>query len=105
MNLSLSYKYTGAYKDYRGEFTLDNQVASISQVYMNDYSLMDLTLSRSFFKDRINLATGVKNLFNVVNVYSVGGGSSVHGSDSSNESSVGWGRTFFIKASWSFDKY
>lgn len=72
---------------------------------MNDYHLMDINLSRPFFNDRITLSGGVKNLFNVTNVYSRGGGSSVHGSDGSNESSVGWGRTFFVKVAYTFNKY
>lgn len=104
-NLSLYYKYTGIYKDYRGEFDLNNQLGSIKEEYMKDYSMMDLTLSRPFFKNSVNIATGVKNLFDVTSVYSLGGGSSIHGSDSSTGSSVGWGRTFFFKVSYLFNKY
>jgi outer membrane receptor for ferrienterochelin and colicins len=104
-NLSLYYKYTGIYKDYRGEFDLNNQLGSIKEEYMKNYSMMDITLSRPFFNNTVTIATGVKNLFNVTNVYSLGGGSSVHGSDNSTESSVGWGRTFFIKVSYLFNKY
>ena len=72
---------------------------------MKDYSMMDLTLSRPFFKNSVNIATGVKNLFDVTSVYSLGGGSSIHGSDSSTGSSVGWGRTLFFKVSYLFNKY
>ena len=104
-NLSLYYKYTGIYKDYRGEFDLNNQLGSIKEEYMKDYSMMDLTLSRPFFKNSVNIATGVKNLFDVTSVYSLGGGSSIHGSDSSTGSSVGWGRTFFFKVSYLLNKY
>jgi outer membrane receptor for ferrienterochelin and colicins len=104
-NLSLYYKYTGVYKDYRGEFDLDNQLGSITEEYMNDYNMMDITLSRPFFKNSITVATGIKNLFDVTNVHSTGGGSSVHGSDGSGESSVGWGRTFFLKVGFMFNKY
>ena len=104
-NISIYYKYTGVYKDYRGEFDLNNQLGSINEEYMKDYSMMDLTLSRPFFKNRVTFATGIKNLFDVTSVYSLGGGSSVHGSDNSSESSVGWGRTFFFKVSYMFNKY
>jgi outer membrane receptor for ferrienterochelin and colicins len=104
-NLSLYYKYTGIYKDYRGEFDLNNQIGSIREEYMNDYSLMDLTLSRPFFKNRVTIATGIKNMFDVTNVFSTGGGSSVHGSGNAAESSVGWGRTFFLKMSYMFNEY
>jgi outer membrane receptor for ferrienterochelin and colicins len=104
-NLSLYYKYTGIYKDYRGEFDLNNQIGEIKEEYMSDYSIMDLTLSRPFFNNTLNIATGVKNIFDVTNVFAIGGGSSVHGSGSSTESSVGWGRTFFIRLSYLFNKY
>jgi outer membrane receptor for ferrienterochelin and colicins len=104
-NLSLYYKFTGIYKDYRGEFDLNNQLGSIKEEYMSDYSMMDLTLSRPFFNNKIIVSSGVKNLFNVTSVYALGGGSSIHGSDNSTESSVGWGRTFFIKLSYLFNKY
>jgi outer membrane receptor for ferrienterochelin and colicins len=104
-NLSLYYKYTGSYRDYRGEFDLNNQIGSITEVYMSGYNIMDITLSRPFFNNRVNIGTGVKNLFDVTNVSSYGGGSSVHGSDGSTESSVGWGRTFFLKVSYMFNKY
>lgn len=104
-NLSFYYKYTGVYKDYRGEFDLNNQLGSIKEEYMKDYSMMDITLSRPFFKNSVTIATGIKNLFDVTSVYSLGGGSSAHGSDNSSESSVGWGRTFFFKVSYLFNKY
>ncbi len=104
-NLAVFYKYTGVYKDYRGEFDLNNQLGSIKEEYMRDYSMMDITLGRPFFKNSITIATGIKNLFNVTSVYSLGGGSSVHGSDNSTESSVGWGRTFFFKINYLFNKY
>ncbi len=104
-NLAVYYKYTGVYKDYRGEFDLNNQIGSIKEEYMKDYSMMDLTLSRPFFKNSVTIATGIKNLFNVTNVYALGGGSSIHGSGDSTNSSVGWGRTFFFKISYMFNKY
>jgi len=103
-NISMYLKHAGVYKDYRGEFTTDNTLSAVKEVRMDDYNLMDLTLSRPFFRERLNIATGVKNIFNVKNVYSVGGGSSVHGSDASGEASVGWGRTVFLQITYSLRK-
>jgi len=104
-SLSLLYKYTGIYRDFRGEFDLNDQIGSITEVFMNDYNILDINISRAFLNEKVMLSTGAKNLFNITNVLARGGGSTVHGSDGSSESPVGWGRTFFIKAGYHFNKY
>jgi outer membrane receptor protein involved in Fe transport len=61
---------------------------------------MDFTLNKSFFKNRVSVTAGLKNLFNVVNVSaSLAGGPH---SSASSSASTGLGRSAFIGIKYSF---
>jgi outer membrane receptor for ferrienterochelin and colicins len=91
MTISIFYKYNGKLPGY----VLVNE--TIQQRFMDDYQLMDATISKLFFKDHISLVVGCKNVFNVQNIAS-NLSSGVH---SSNATSVALatGRNYFIKMS------
>lgn len=99
IRLGITYKYTGEIAQER--LTSDDQVAT----YIEEaYNMLDLTLSRNFFNDRIMLAVGAKNLFNVTNIKtSGGGGGGVHGSGGASMP-IAWGRTLFIGLKFKFSK-
>lgn len=90
MTTAFFYKFTGRLPN----FILTTE-GEISQNFINAYQTADLTVSKFFWKKRINLALGSKNLFNVRNV-SAGATGGVH---SSNIGSVpvAMGRTYFLK--------
>ena len=100
--LAIWYKYTDAFYQYRGNFDTNGKLIDLQEFYLSGYHNMDITLSRPFWKQHIMLTTGVKNLFNNINVYS-SGNLSVHGSGS-DYTPVGWGRTFFVKLRYRFDE-
>jgi outer membrane receptor for ferrienterochelin and colicins len=72
----------------------------IEQVYVDDYTWADFTLTQLFWKKQINLSAGVKNLFNVESVQSgvnTGGTHTVSGARP-----VGMGRSYFVSLRYNF---
>ena len=102
IQLALFYKYTDDYLDFAGNFNADGELNGVAQQFMEGYHTLDFTMSRNFFGEKLSLVAGIKNIFNVTLVNSFGA-VNIHGS--SNDSAVaGYGRTFFIKLAYSFEK-
>ena len=88
IRLSLFNKWNGARQDYR----LDD-LNNPEQVKIQAYDLMDFTVQKSFWKERIKINAGIRNLLDVSNINS----SSSGGAHSSSEGSqIASGRTYFI---------
>lgn len=98
LHLTAIYKYTG--KTTR---ILMNDDGSLSEGYMDEWHNMDLTAMKSFFGKRLSVNTGIRNLFNVTNIIAAGGSDGAHSSAPTNIP-VAWGRTFFVKLSYTFMK-
>jgi len=93
LNTALFYKYTGRAPSF---FVDENE--TLRENFIAAYHSADLTVSRDFWKGRITLSAGGKNLFDVKNVQaSVTGGGAHSGSNSTVP--VGWGRSWFFKLS------
>ncbi len=92
---SAYYKYNGKLPGY----ALVN--SEVVQTAVSDYNMMDLTVSQLFWKDKINLVLGCKNLFDVKSVNSsiVGGGAH---SSSSSSVPLSTGKNYFIKLALNF---
>jgi outer membrane receptor for ferrienterochelin and colicins len=101
--LSIFYKYNDDYLDFAGNFTAEGELSGYGQRFIKGYHSMDITLSKFFFGNRLILATGIKNVFNVTLVESTGN-LNVHGSGA-DAAAVGYGRTVFIKISYRIEKY
>lgn len=96
---SVFYKYVGRYPRY-----YYNSQSEIELGYINDYHNMDITLSKKMFTNKLTISTGVKNLFDNVNINGIGsGGGGAHSGGSSTL--VGWGRTIFAGLKFNFTKY
>lgn len=95
-SIALFYNYVGVLPSYtstaEGEVTL-REVA--------DYHLLDITVSKKFWKDRIVWSVGAKNLLNVQQVESGGGGGGVHSSGAGTVP-VAWGRSVFTSLAFRF---
>jgi len=93
--LSVFYKYNGKLPGY----ALVN--SEVVQTAVSDYNIMDATASRLFWKERINLVLGCKNIFDIKNVNSsiVGGGAH---SSSASSIPLSTGRNYFIKLGLNF---
>lgn len=97
ITFALFYKYNGKVPSY--VTTSDGVVSALT----NQYQIMDATVSKFFWKDRINLALGCKNIFDVTNIRSTGGSGGAH-SVSSSSISMSTGRNYFIKLVFNFSK-
>ncbi len=94
LEFSVYYKYNGAFP----ELVIGND----DQIYISTieaYNTLDANVSRWFFKRRLNIQAGAKNLFDNTDVNTGGysGGGTAHSSGGSGSVPVGWGRTFFLK--------
>ncbi|TRZ75769.1 MAG: TonB-dependent receptor [Bacteroidetes bacterium] len=98
LTFSVFYKYTGKTPG----FQLDDN--TVSTDFINPYHTMDLTAVKGFWKQRIRLSAGVKNLFDTKTIPATGTTSGVHGSGS-DAANIGWGRTFFLRLSLTLNKY
>lgn len=95
---------TGVFYKYQGKlpgFFMDDEGA-VSQSFINPFSMCDITLSKKIWKNRINLTSGVKNIFNVTNVNSQSGGTA-H-SAAGNATAIARGRILFISTVINFQK-
>lgn len=96
LNLSLFTKLNGKLQMYQYNYLNNNVTVS----YIDPFTIMDFTLNKSFYKNRVSLTAGIKNLFNVVNVSaSLAGGPH---SSASSSASTGLGRSAFIGIKYSF---
>lgn len=95
-SVALFYNYVGVLPNYtttaEGEVML-REVA--------DYHLLDITVSKKFWKDRIVWSVGAKNLLNVQQVESGGGDGGVHSSGAGTVP-VAWGRSVFTSLAFKF---
>lgn len=102
--LSVFYKYTDRYSRYVGSIDMETgEIMDVQLNYLEDYHNMDATLSVPLFKSKVKFTTGVKNIFDNKSIASSGGGA-VH-SGGSGSSLLNWGRTWFLKVSYQFNKY
>jgi outer membrane receptor for ferrienterochelin and colicins len=98
-SIAMFYKFTGKTNNF---IYSDGQIAKGET---ESYHTMDLTVSKNFFKNRVKLSTGSKNIFDVTNIVSTGSGSGAHSGGGRNSTPIAYGRTYFIKVSYVFNKY
>ena len=98
---SVFYKYNGSYPQL--QLGTDDE---LEVFYMGSYNTLDVNVGRWFWKRRINVQAGAKNLFDIKNVDTRSGGSASGGihSGGAGSSPVGWGRTYFLKVNFTFNK-
>jgi len=80
------------------------EIYDVSLSYLDAYHNMDATISVPLFKDAVRFTTGVKNIFDNKSITSSGGGAA-HSGGSDGSALLNWGRTFFVKASYTFNKF
>jgi len=90
LTFALFYKYTGKLPGFG--ITLGDE---IYKTEIQEYHMADLSISKSFLKEKLSLTLGSKNIFDVKNISGVSAGAA-HSSGSSNIP-VAMGRTFFMK--------
>lgn len=88
--LSVFYKYNGEVPGYAIDG--NNQVY---QTYIQAYSMADVSVTQPFFKNRISLVVGSRNIFDVktINYNAPTGGAHTGGGNGMN---IGMGRSYFM---------
>jgi outer membrane receptor for ferrienterochelin and colicins len=96
IGININYRYTGQKPlfSFSGSFQSGKRFA---------YHWLDVSLTRNFWKDRIQLTVGGKNLIGVTDVQKQGQVVIGHDSDPAS-ANVGWGRTFFTSLVLRFSK-
>jgi outer membrane receptor for ferrienterochelin and colicins len=88
--LNIFGKYNGALPSY-----FLNQNNEVEQGIIDPYSLLDASASKSFYKNKIALTAGAKNILNVTNINNATGGGAVHGGGTMMP--VSWGTSYFVQ--------
>jgi len=99
LDFTLDYKFTGKMP----QFYVDAE-GNAAEGYVSQFNTMDFTLQRSFFKNRLTVGAGVKNIFNNTTIPAVGGTGGVH-TGGGGDYPIGWGRTVFLQAAVNFNQF
>lgn len=97
LTLSVFYKYTGRFIRY---VSGDNNEPV--QLLTEGYHIADVSFSKQFMQNRLTIAMGCKNLFDVQNVLGSQQGGAHSGS--SSYTAIGNGRNYFLKTEFNFSK-
>lgn len=97
LKISSFYKYTGEMPIVR----VGND-GNPTTTIIDDFNTLDLTLTKDFWDNRIQLTIGAKNLFNVTNINGIMPGGAHSGGGSSM--AVAMGRTYFAALNFQFNK-
>jgi outer membrane receptor for ferrienterochelin and colicins len=95
VNLLINHRYVGAQPTYR----LQNEVIEVGSI--ESYHLVDVSLSRSFWKNRINLITGARNISNTTSINVVNSSGGAHSGGRRNIVSVG--RSWFVSVGFNLE--
>jgi outer membrane receptor for ferrienterochelin and colicins len=98
--LSLYHKYTGVTPYF--EIADVDGVETVSLAKISSYDWVDFSVQKDLFKHFI-LTTGVRNLFDVVNVNNTSVDGGVHTSGGNRP--IGYGRSYFLGISYSINNY
>jgi outer membrane receptor for ferrienterochelin and colicins len=97
IEFNMDYKYTGKLP----QLEIDDE-QQVVEGYVASYHMMDVNVGKTFFRNMLGISTGVKNLFDITTIPSTGGSTGTAHSGGSGSVPVGWGRTFFVKATFNF---
>jgi outer membrane receptor for ferrienterochelin and colicins len=97
LTINVLYRYLGALPNFNYDIISD----SIGEGLIGEYQLLNATITQSFWNNKLQIAIGGKNLFNVKNVTQTGDLGVGHGATGSSVP-VNFGSSVFVKASISY---
>lgn len=101
IQLASYYKFTGPTKQYQ-TVNLNDGTSNVELQQRDGFHFWDLTLSRDFFSS-LSISLGAKNLLDVTAVNNNVSSGGAH-SGTGGQSSIAYGRSFFIKLNCNFSK-
>jgi outer membrane receptor for ferrienterochelin and colicins len=93
LNMALFWKYQGAMPIFR-----QNEAGEVFEQRTMGFHMLDFTINKNVFNNKLNAGLGVKNLANITNGNILAGG--VHGGGGSMP--IAMGRSFFIRLNYAF---
>ncbi len=95
INLNVFYKFTGKRDGHYIE--KENGIAILKKTSREGFNNLDISLQKSFYKNRIALSIGAKNIFDVTDIENVNQIGVAH------ERNIQlWGKSYFIKTIFNF---
>lgn len=96
--VSIFYKFNGKQQQFESAFEGTESIYKLSEI--ESYSFLDASLKKTFFKKRLDLTLGARNLLDVtrVNQGTTGGAHST-----SSTILMGYGRSYFTKLTYNFN--
>lgn len=91
IDFSLFYKFNGKQTNY----ILSDNAQSTSLYTIGSYHWMDASVFKAFYKNKLHITLGLKNILNIKNVNTTGNPGGFH-NNSGNSAIMGYGRTGFI---------
>lgn len=95
-------KHNGEQRQFTNQGTPEEP--DIVERYWAGYNMMDVSVARPFFSEKLSISTGIKNIFNVTNIVGSGSGGGAH-TGGSNGKTMSWGRTFFVKLNFNITQF
>jgi outer membrane receptor for ferrienterochelin and colicins len=95
--LSIYYKYNGKYFFYTANYNEYGALESVKENFLDKYHSLDFIVTKWLYKERMELSTGIKNIFDNKNILGRGSSGPHGGGDGPNNNPVGWGRTLFLQ--------
>lgn len=89
MSVSVYYKFTGAVPGFAS-----NSEGEVIQTLIGDYQMLDVTIAKKLFKNKLKVLFGGKNLFNVTDINATSAGGGAH-SSGAGRTQVSFGTTIF----------
>lgn len=96
LSAQVNYKYTGERVNL-----IVNKEGEIMEGSIEDYSMLNLSMTKSFKNKKYKVTAGANNLLDVA---ILSNSSSTGGAHSGGNSVVAWGRSFFVSVSYNLNK-
>jgi outer membrane receptor for ferrienterochelin and colicins len=98
MLLAVFWKYNG----HQPQYMLDD-LGSVSVFNGESYSMVDASVTKTLFKEKISVGAGVKNILDITTIKNSGESGGAHQA-SDNELFTGMGRSYFVRIQYQFSK-
>jgi outer membrane receptor for ferrienterochelin and colicins len=97
---SVFYKLNGKQPQFI-ETSVDGQAQFVLQ-QIQSFSMMDASVKKTFFSNKLDATIGARNLFNIINVQSNVASATTHDAGSTNIL-MGYGRSYFVKLTYNLN--
>ncbi|UOU98022.1 TonB-dependent receptor [Chryseobacterium daecheongense] len=100
---ALYYKYTGTKKMFTHQVNAQDPLDPGQYVLgtIDDFSMLNFTVSQPFFNNHLELSAGIKNIFDVSTIRNTVQGGDGHNA-AANQQNLFYGRSYFVRLNYNF---